>query len=70
MTLLTGAGLMARSLERQLDVRLGFDAAGVTAARVTLPGARYSPDQRVAFVATPRGTLEGASAHPRRGDRK
>lgn len=51
MTLLTAAGLMARSLERQLDVQLGFDASGVTAARLTLPGARYSPDQRIAFVA-------------------
>lgn len=50
MTLLTGAGLMARSLDRQLNVRVGFDAAGVTVARVTLPGGRYPPDQRTAFV--------------------
>ncbi|HEX2452586.1 MAG TPA: ABC transporter permease [Vicinamibacterales bacterium] len=50
MTLLTGAGLLARSLERQLHVRIGFDPDGVTVARLTLPAARYSPPERMAFV--------------------
>lgn len=50
MTLLTAAGLMVRSLERQLNVHLGFDPQGVTVARVTLPAARYAPEQRTAFV--------------------
>ena len=51
MTLLTAGGLMVRSLQRQLDVPIGFSAEGVTVARLTLPGARYSADQRRAFVA-------------------
>lgn len=50
MVLLTGAGLLVRSLERQLNVRIGFEAEGVTVARLTLPGARYAPPQRMAFV--------------------
>jgi len=50
MTLLTGAGLLARSLERQLHVRIGFDPDGVTVARLTLPAARYAPPERIAFV--------------------
>jgi predicted permease len=51
MTLLTAGGLMVRSLQRQLDVPIGFDADGVTIARLTLPGARYSAEQRRTFVA-------------------
>ena len=50
MTLLTGAALLARSLERQLHVRIGFDPEGVTVARLTLPAARYAPPERMAFV--------------------
>jgi putative ABC transport system permease protein len=50
MTLLAGAALMARSLERQMSVTLGFEPGGVTAARLTLPAARYAPAQRVAFA--------------------
>ncbi len=50
MTLLTAAGLMVRSLERQMNVPLGFDPRSVTVARVTLPAARYAPEQRTVFV--------------------
>ena len=51
MTLLTAGGFMVRSLTRQLAVPIEFDAQGLTAARVTLPAQRYSPEQRRAFVA-------------------
>jgi putative ABC transport system permease protein len=51
MTLLTAGGLMARSLQRQMDVRIGFDPDGVTVGRLTLPVSRYDADQRRAFVA-------------------
>lgn len=50
MTLLTVAGLMLRSLDRQMNVRLGFEPRGVTVARLTLPGNRYTPPQRVTLV--------------------
>lgn len=48
--LLVGAGLMVRSLARMSEVRPGFDASGITLFRLSLPSARYSPDQRVAFI--------------------
>jgi predicted permease len=51
MTLLTAGGLMARSLQRQMEVRVGFDPEGVTVARLTLPTARYPAAQRPTFVA-------------------
>lgn len=50
LTLLTGAGLMVRSLDRQLRVPIGFDPAPVTIARVTLPTGRYLAPERSAFV--------------------
>jgi predicted permease len=50
MTLLTAAGLMGRSLERQLNVPVGFQPEGVTVARLTLPAVRYGPAERVAFA--------------------
>jgi predicted permease len=51
MVLLTLAALVVTSLERQNQVRLGFDPADLTVARVTLPAARYAnADQRVTFV--------------------
>ena len=50
MTLLTGAALLVRSLDRQLSVRLGFDPSGVMISRVSLPGNRYEPAQRRIFV--------------------
>jgi len=48
--LLVGAGLMVRSLARIGHVEPGFDAAGVTIFRLSLPSARYAPDERVAFM--------------------
>ena len=50
MTLLSAAGLMIRGLERQMRVPLGFDPKGLTVASLTLPTARYTPEQRGAFV--------------------
>ncbi len=50
MTLLAAAGLMIRGLERQMRVPLGFDPKGLTVASVSLPTARYTPEQRAAFV--------------------
>jgi putative ABC transport system permease protein len=50
MTLLAGAGLMLRSLDRQMRIPLGFNPAGVTVARVSLPATRYAPDARALFV--------------------
>ena len=50
IVLLAGAGLMMRSLERQLAVAPGFRPDGVLAARVSLPAQRYAPEQRAAFV--------------------
>ena len=48
--LLASAALMARSLQRQMDVRLGFEPTGATVARLSLPIDRYSPAARVEFV--------------------
>ena len=49
--LLTGAGLLIRSLDRLLDVPLGFDPEKVLTAQLTLPQARYPEKaQRAAFV--------------------
>jgi predicted permease len=50
VVLLTVAGLLVRSLDRQLRLDPGFDPQGVTAARVTLPSTRYGPEQRTIFV--------------------
>ena len=50
LVLLTGAGLMLRSLRHQLAVRPGFDARGVLTARVTLPAGRYDGAARVRFA--------------------
>ncbi len=48
--LLVGAGLMVRSLIRINEVEPGFDVQGITTFRLSLPRARYTPDQRVAFI--------------------
>jgi putative ABC transport system permease protein len=49
--LLTGAGLLIRSLDRLLDVPLGFEPDKVLTAQLTLPQARYpEKPQRTAFV--------------------
>ena len=50
MVLLTMAGLVMRSLDRQASVPLGMTPEGVTIARVTLPPARYPVQQRLTFV--------------------
>jgi predicted permease len=50
ITLLAAAGLLIRSLDRQINVSVGFEPAEVTVARVTLPTARYLPADRVRFV--------------------
>jgi predicted permease len=50
MTLLTGAALLVKSLERQMSVSLGFEPTNVTVARVTLPADRYDVDGRRVFV--------------------
>jgi putative ABC transport system permease protein len=50
ITLLVGAGLLARSFVNLQGTYLGFDPAGVLVASVSPPSARYPEDpQRVAF---------------------
>ena len=46
LVMLIGAGLFVRSLQRQLAVEPGFNAAGVLRARVVLPQA-YTPERRL-----------------------
>jgi putative ABC transport system permease protein len=50
LMLLVGAGLMLRSLRERLAVSPGFEAAGVLAARVSLPRARYVGAARSEFA--------------------
>ena len=60
--LLTGAGLLIRSLDRLLDVPLGFEPEKVLTAQLTLPQARYPEKaQRAAFVG---GVLERLAGSP------
>ncbi|MEP6690786.1 MAG: ABC transporter permease, partial [Gemmatimonadaceae bacterium] len=49
LMLLTGAGLMLRSLQHQLAVSPGVRADGVFGARITLPAQRYAADARITF---------------------
>jgi putative ABC transport system permease protein len=65
MTLLTGAGLLAHSLSRQLRVSPRFDPTGVTAASISLPPGRYAPEARGVFVERLQqalGSLPGVAA--------
>jgi putative ABC transport system permease protein len=51
LVLLIGAGLMIQTVVSLTRVNPGFNARGVAAAAIALPGARYPrPEQRVAFV--------------------
>jgi len=48
--LLTGAGLLVRSLARTIDVEPGYDVRDVAVFRLSLPRARYEPEARVQFI--------------------
>lgn len=50
LALLLGAGTVIRTLQSQLSVPLGFSPEGVTLARVTLTGTKYTPEERVRFA--------------------
>ena len=51
MVLLTGAGLLGKSLYRLLHVDVGFQADHLSTLQVRLPGAAFPGDpQQVAFV--------------------
>jgi putative ABC transport system permease protein len=50
LILIAGAGLLAKSLERLLQVNLGFSPHGVMTFPLTLPATRYAkPEQQVEF---------------------
>ncbi len=50
IVLLMGAGLLIRSLGRQLSVNLGFDPSNLLAAELRLPEDEYqAPEQRISF---------------------
>jgi macrolide transport system ATP-binding/permease protein len=62
MVLLTGAGLLGKSLYRLLHVDLGFQADHLATVRVELPGLKYSKDdQKIAFA---RQTIERVEGLP------
>lgn len=62
LVLLVGAGLLFKSLWRELEVKPGFDAQNVIACGIALPQTRYSDAQRrIEFF---RQTLEKVRALP------
>jgi putative ABC transport system permease protein len=50
LVLVSGAGLMVRTMANLAAVDPGFDHARVVSAQVSLPSNRYDPDRRRAFV--------------------
>ena len=59
LMLLIGAGLIVQSLDRLLEVKLGFDPQNLLTFRLLLPEAKYSqPEQVAGFVRELRGQLE------------
>ena len=50
LALLVGAGIVIRTVQTQLRVPLGFNPENVTFARITLTGARYTPEERPRFA--------------------
>ena len=61
VVLLVGAGLLARSFVRLIDVDPGYDPSNVVTARLTLPPAAYSGEQAHQFYD---GLLERLAALP------
>jgi predicted permease len=62
LVLLVGAGLLLRSFQRLAVIDLGFeDPADVLAFRVTVPGNRYDPEERLVFF---RSLVERVGALP------
>jgi predicted permease len=60
MVLLSGAGLLGKSLYRLLHVDLGFEADHLATLRVELPGLKYSKDnQKIAFARRMMERVEG-----------
>jgi putative ABC transport system permease protein len=50
--MLVGAGLLVRSFRELLSVDTGFQTTGIVTATISLPSARYEPEQRAAFFRT------------------
>jgi predicted permease len=61
LMLLIGAGLMIRSFWRVRDEKLGFNPQGVLSFKISLPAAKYSSEQRIAFR---RSLVENVAALP------
>jgi putative ABC transport system permease protein len=65
VVLVIGAGLLVRSFANLMRVDAGFDRAKMITFGLVLPGARYKPEQRVAFFSQLRerlGQLPGVKA--------